>query len=180
MQVRRSIIGGALLATVALASCGNSDKIPQLMHIRSQSRSPDEFTILPSKPLTMPDDLAQLPAPTPGGSNITDPTPEADAVAALGGNPDAVTPAAKIVAGNGGLVSYAARFGTAAGIRQTLAAEDLEYRRKNDGRLLERIFNINVYYKAYAPMSLDQYLELQRWRNAGAATPGVPPEEVTK
>jgi hypothetical protein len=91
-----------------------------------------------------------------------------------------LTPAAKIVAGNGGLVSYAARFGTAAGIRQTLAAEDLEYRRKNDGRLLERIFNINVYYKAYAPMSLDQYLELQRWRNAGAATPGVPPEEVTK
>lgn len=177
MQVKFGILGGAMVAALALSACARGDKLPELMNIRSQTRSPDEFTVLPTKPLTMPDDLAILPAPTPGGANITDPTPAADAVAALGGNPEALTPKG-IAAGNGGLVSHAGRFGTAADIRQVLAAEDLAYRRKHDGRLLERIFNVNVYFKAYAPMSLDQYLELQRWRQAGVRTVGAPPAEL--
>ncbi len=177
MQVRFGIFGAALVAALALSGCERGGKIPELMNIRSQTRSPDEFTVLPTKPLSMPDDLAALPEPTPGGNNITDPTPEADAVAALGGNPDALTPNG-ISSGSGALVSHAGRFGTAADIRQVLAAEDLDYRRKNDGRLLERIFNVNVYFKAYAPMSLDQYLELARWRKAGVRTVGAPPEEL--
>ena len=177
MQVKFGILGGAMVAALALSACARGDKLPELMNIRSQNRSPDEFTVLPTKPLTLPEDLASLPTPTPGGSNITDPTPESDAVAALGGNPGALTPNG-IAAGNGVLVSHAARFGTGADIRQVLAAEDLDYRRKHDGRLLERIFNVNVYFKAYAPMSLDQYLELQRWRNAGVRTVGAPPEEI--
>ena len=175
MRVRYGILGVAAVAALALSSCGRSDKVPQLMHIKSRTRSPDEFTILPTKPLTMPDDLAKLPDPTPGGSNITDPTPEADAVAALGGNPAAVTPG-KMAAANGGLVSYASRFGRTSDIRSTLAAEDLDFRRRHDGRLLERLFSVNVYYKAYAPMSLDQYLELERWRSAGVRNVGAPPE----
>ena len=81
-----------------------------------------------------------------------------------------------VPAGNGGLVNYAARFGTASDIRDVLAAEDLEYRRKNDGRLLERLFHVSVYFKAYAPMSLDQYAELERWRAVGARNVGAPPE----
>ena len=43
-------------------------------------------------------------------------------------------------------------------------------------RMLERLFNVSVYFKAYAPMSLDQYLELLRLRNAGVWTPAVPPD----
>ena len=174
MRVNSGILGVAAVAALALSACGGSTKIPKLMHIHSQSRSPDEFTVLPTKPLTMPDDLKILPEPTPGGTNITDPTPEADAVAALGGNPDALT-VGKISGANAGLVHYASRFGSAADIRQTLAAEDLAFRRKHDGRLLERIFNINVYFKAYAGMSLDQYLELERWRAVGLRTVGAPP-----
>ena len=61
------------------------------------------------------------------------------------------------------------------GIRETLAAEDLEFRRKNDGRILEKIFNVNVYFKAYKKMWLDQHAELARWRKAGAKTPSAPP-----
>ena len=49
----------------------------------------------------------------------------------------------------------------------TLATEDLEFRRKNDGRLLEKLFSVNVYFKAYAKMALDQYAELERWRRKG-------------
>ncbi len=175
---RAVLVRGVLLgAALVLTACGNRDKDPSLMNVRSASRSPDEFVILPTKPLQLPEDMASLPDPTPGGANITDPTPEADAIAALGGNP-ARLGQTSIAAGNGGLVSYAARFGTSPDIRGVLAAEDIEYRRDNDGRLLERIANVNVYYRAYAPMSLDQYSELERWRKAGAKTVGAPPEEV--
>ena len=158
----------ATALVLGLSACGGSDA-PQLMNVRSSGSGPDEFGILPPKALEMPPNLAALPPPTPGGSNITDPTPEADAIIALGGKPGAgVTDA--------GLVSYAARNGLSGDIRQVLAAEDLEYRRKNDGRLLERLFDVNVYYKAYAPMALDQHAELARWRRVGAPTPSAPPE----
>ena len=59
--------------------------------------------------------------------------------------------------------------------RDTLAAEDLDWRRDNNGRVLERLFNVNVYFRAYAPMSLDQHAELARWRRLGVATPSAPP-----
>lgn len=179
MRAQLGFRGLGLCALIALAACGrlagDEAKPPQLMNIKSTSRSPDEFNILPTKPLQMPEDIAALPEPTPGGKNITDPTPEADAVAALGGNP-ALLERTGVAAGNGGLVAYAGRFGTGADIRDVLAAEDLEYRRKNDGRLLERLFKVSVYFKAYAPMSLDQYAELERWRAAGAGNVGAPPE----
>ena len=133
--------------------------------------------ILPTRPLQLPEDLATLPAPTPGGSNITDPTPEADAVAALGGNPAALSRKG-IAAGDGGLVSYAARFGVAKDIRDVLAAEDLEFRSRKRGRPLERLFNVNVYYRAYLSQSLDQQVELERWRKAGVKNVGAPPDPV--
>lgn len=174
MQAKNGILCGALVASLVLSACARGEKVPDLITLRSKSRSPDEFSILPTKPLTMPEDVTALPEPTPGGTNITDPTPEADAVAALGGNPEAVTPG-QISAGSSALLAHATRFGREANIRQTLAAEDLEYRRAHDGRLLERIFNITIYFKAYGPMMLDQYSELERWRAAGVQTVGAPP-----
>jgi hypothetical protein len=165
----------AMAAMLTLAACAKGDKVPQLMNVRSTTQGPDEFAILPPKPLTLPTDLTALPEPTPGGENLTDPTPEADAIAALGG---VLRPAGGVPGSDGGLYSYAARYGLAGDIRQTLAAEDLEWRRKNDGRLLERLLNVNVYYKAYADMSLDQQAELWRWRRAGAKTPSAPPPQA--
>jgi len=180
MRVNNCILGVAAVATLALSACGGgADKVPHLMHLHPQTRSPDEFAVLPTKPLTLPDDLKKLPEPTPGGANITDPTPEADAIAALGGKDRPLTPG-KIAAADAGLVSHALRFGAASDIRQTLAAEDLEYRRKNNGRLLERIFNTNVYYKAYSNMALDQYVELEYWRAQGVRTVSAPPQNVAK
>jgi len=168
-------LGIALVTALALGGCGGAkDKQPELMHLRSTTSGPDEFGILPTKPLAMPDSLTELPAPTPGGANITDPTPQADAVAALGGNPERVTAKGRS-AGDGGLLSHADRFGVDGKIRDQLAAEDLEWRRKHDGRLLERLFNVNVYLKAYRPMSLDQKAELDRWRQLGLRTPAAPP-----
>lgn len=144
------------------------------MHIRSGT-TPDEFSILPTKPIEVPEDLAALPEPTPGGANRVDPTPEADAILALGGRPDRIE-TANVPSSDGALVSQAARFGIARDIRALTAAEDLEYRRKNNGRFLERLFNVNVYYKAYKRQSLDQHAEQERWRRLGVKTVGSPPE----
>lgn len=171
MRSARGSLAVAMAALMALAACGG-DRVPELMNLRSETNGPDEFSILPPKPLEMPESLTDLPEPTPGGENLTDPHPLDDAAIALGGKARA---AGGIPAGDAALANYAARKGATAGIRQTLAAEDLDWRRRNDGRLLERIFNTNVYFKAYRKQSLDQQTELQRWRAAGARTSSAPP-----
>ena len=154
-------------ALIALAACGRGD--PQLMNLRNTESGPDEFAILPTNPIEIPTDLAALPPPTPGGVNRVDPDPEGDAIRALGGNVARANRAA------GDIVGYAGRFGVTPDIRGTLAAEDLEYRSSNRGRVLERLFNLNVYFDAYRPMSLDRYAELERLRRAGVRTPAAPP-----
>jgi len=155
---------------VALAACGSGD--PSLMNIRNTESGPDEFSVLPTEPIEIPSDLASLPQPTPGGSNRTDPNPEADAIAALGGSVERAQRNA------GDIVGYASRFGVTQDIRGTLAAEDATFRDENQGRLLERLFGVNVYYSAYADLSLDQRAELERLRRAGIRTPSAPPEGV--
>lgn len=175
MRAARTILAVAGIAVFALTACGRSDRAPQLMNIRANTGGPDEFAILPPKALELPEDLAALPEPTPGGVNRTDRDPEAEAVAALGGE---IRPASGIPAGDGALVTAASRFGVKRDIRDVLATEDLAWRRANNGRFLERVLNVNVYYKAYADMSLDQHAELWRWRRAGARTPSAPPPQA--
>lgn len=159
------LLGAAVLA---LSAC-DRNREPSLLNVKSSTEGPDEFAIVPNKPLQQPEPGAALPQPTPGGVNRADQTPFADAAVALGGSPDGGIR-------DGGLVNYASRYGLTPGIRQQLAAEDLEYRRENDGRLLERLFNVNVYFKAYEKQSLDQYAELERLRRLGVRTVSAPPE----
>ncbi|MGB3248631.1 MAG: DUF3035 domain-containing protein, partial [Tabrizicola sp.] len=75
------------------------------------------------------------------------------------------------------LYAHAARLGLDGGIRSTLASEDLDWRRDNNGRILERLFNLNVYYRAYSKQRLDQQAELARWRALGVRTPSAPPRQ---
>jgi hypothetical protein len=117
----------------------------------------------------MPQDLAALPQPTPGQPNRVDPNPEGDAIAALGGSQS------RARAASGGLVTYASRLGVSGDIRPVLAAEDEEFRRRNDGLVLERAFGVNTYFDAYRQQSLDQYSELERLRRMGVRTPAAPP-----
>jgi hypothetical protein len=147
-----------LVLAGALAGCAGN-RTPHLMNLRS-GNTPDEFAILPNKPLQMPKDMSALPAPTPGGSNLADPTPAADAVAALGGKPSALHRQA-IPAGDSALVAAASRHGVAPDIRQVLAAADLKFRRNHNGKLLDRLFGHTVY-----------------WRARGVATPSAPPQGV--
>ena len=174
MQVRFGRTFAIGIAILALTACGKQD--PQLIHFKTSGKGPDEFAILPTKPLEAPETYSALPAPTPGGANITDPTPDADAVAALGGNPKALARRG-VSSSDQSLIAHAGRYGVAGNIRQNLAAADLEFRRKNNGRPLERLFKVNVYFDSYQVYELDQHRELERWRRAGARTPSAPPRK---
>lgn len=165
-----------LVAALAVAGCSR-DKAPKLLNIKNTSGTPDEFQILPTKPLEMPADYASLPNPTPGGTNRVDINPQAEAVASLGGRPDRVLTGTGVARADSGLLSHAGRYGIARDIRPVLAAEDLEFRRDNNGKFLERLFNTNVYFTAYFEQALDQHAELARWRRAGVRTSAAPPEE---
>ncbi|PVH27912.1 DUF3035 domain-containing protein [Pararhodobacter oceanensis] len=163
----------ALLTILALTACSRSGEGPFLMNAASPGDSPDEFSIVPTAPLEAPPNFSELPTPTPGGSNRVDPDARALAVAALGGRVSAE--AGGIPAADAGLVRYAARAGSTEDIRATLAAEDLQFRRNNSPRVLERMFNTNVYRQAYAEQILDPQEELRRWRERGVRTPSAPP-----
>lgn len=173
MQAAKGRAVIAVATMITLAACGGKGD-PQLMNLRS-GQGPDEFAIVPPKPLEMPESLSELPEPTLGGFNRTDQNPEADAAIALGGKPSA---AGGIPSGDSALYAHAARFGMDGGIRATLASEDLDWRRDNNGRILERLFNVNVYYRAYSKQRLDQQAELARWRKLGVRTSSAPPRKV--
>ncbi|EAQ03812.1 hypothetical protein OB2597_11231 [Pseudooceanicola batsensis HTCC2597] len=164
-----------LIACTGLAACGGVDRDFTLRKIRNTSNGPEEFTIVPGKPLETPPSFVELPPPTPGGANRTDQQPIADAVAALGGNPSALEDRG-IAAADGALVSAASRRGVDSTIRQKLAQEDEELRRRKHRFARFRIFGGDEYYRAYDNQTLDSQSVKWIWRRAGAQTPSAPPE----
>ncbi len=173
IRVRRPLLV-ALAGITVLAACAPED--PSLMNFR-RTGTPDEFAIVPALPLQPPPEVAALPPPTPGADNRADPNPEADAVAALGGNPEALARTG-VPAADGGLVNHTSRYGRDPTIRDQLAEEDLAYRQSNRGRILERWFNINRYHDSYRGQTLNQHSELDRFRDAGLRTPAAPPDPL--
>lgn len=173
MRAKQGMTATALAVVLALSGCGaepDSDRT-NLMRLRSKD-GPDEFAILPPKALELPTNLGELPQPTPGGGNRTDQRPLDDAIVALGGKPGA---AGGIPAADSALYAHASRLGLQQNIRGQLASEDLQWRRDNKGRILERVFAVNSYYRAYRDQSLDQTKELEYWRKRGLLTPSAPP-----
>lgn len=165
---------GVLLAlALGLAACGERDIT--LHELRVRGDGPEEFAIVPPKPLQTPESFSELPPPTPGAANRTDPTPEADAVAALGGDPRRISAqGAGAAAGDGALVTYAARKGVQPGIRAQLAAEDLEFR-KRASIFTWQLMREDKYYDAYERFAIDPYEVLRRFRRAGVRTPAADP-----
>ncbi len=165
-----------ILATLAvvglLTACGGGE--PDLRVLSNDEPGPDEFSIVPNRPLEQPRDLAALPVPTPGGSNRSDLDPLADATVALGGTPGGATAPVQGQA----LVAATGRYGTDPAIRADLAARDRALREDNRGRLLNRLFRRSTYSDAYARQSLDRYEALERLRAAGVRTPAAPPPEA--
>jgi len=168
--------GVILILALALSACGNRDRDVQLSRIKSTGEGPDEFAVLPGKPLEAPDSYSDLPPPAPGGTNLTDPDPNAEGIAALGGDPSAAARRA-IPERDRALVSHAKRHGVRPGIRQVLAAEDTEIRRQYGRVNILRIGRGDDYNNAYRKQWLDPYSELARLKRRGIRTPAAPPRE---
>lgn len=160
-----------IAAMLTLTACAGGDR--GLRDLRASGGGPDEFRVMPMGQLEAPEDMLNLPTPTPGAGNRADPVPLADAVVALGGNANALIPAG-VPTRDGALVNAAGRNGVDPAIRQTLASEDAAFRTRQArfGLLRGR----NRYFQAYSRQALDAYAELTRFRNAGVATPSAPPQ----
>jgi len=169
MHKSRAVI---LVAVLALAGCSKTT----LHDLRTTEPGPDEFSVIPAKPLTAPADYSALPVPTPGQGNATDHHPLQDAVAALGGRPSAMDETVGASATDAGLVHYVSRFGVPAGIRQTVAEEDADFRKRRGRFLNIRLAKKDRYSDVYKRQRLNQHNELLRWRRAGAQTPSAPPK----
>lgn len=164
----RAVILGMVLV---LAGCANEKGIRVLS---SGDQGPDEFAILPTKPLASPQNYSALPEPTPGGTNLADVNPIADGAAALGGNRTAAVSGSSFPATDSALVSYASRQGTNPNIREQLAQDDEKLRGQFSRFTSLRIASHDRYNEVYRRYHLNAYRELARWRRAGVKTPAAP------
>ncbi|MXU64547.1 DUF3035 domain-containing protein [Oceanomicrobium pacificus] len=161
-------------ATLILSGCDRNDpNNKRFLKFRgAEDNSPDEFLVMPQKPLEIPADLTRLPPPRPGAQNRADIDPIALAQSALSGAP------ARPIAGtsaDAAFVAAASRNGVGTNIRQVTAVEDQAYRRDNPGRVLNRLFSTYDEYEIYRDMALDPVAELARLRALGVYTPAAPP-----
>lgn len=162
----------AIILGLALVVSGCTDK--GLRTLRTNSNGPDEFMVLPVKPLTAPKNYRDLPPPTPGGSNLVDQHPNADAVVALGGRAEALVPNG-VPASDGALVAASSRYGVPSNIRATLDESDAEFRRRQ-GRMTQiKLFPVDRYAQAYRREALDPFGASSWYRAHGANTPTSPP-----
>ena len=131
-----------LIAATGLSACAKKG----LRELDARRNSPDEFLVLPSNPLEAPASYASLPEPTPGGANLTDRNPSAEAVAALGGR---VAPAGGVPSGDAALVAAASRHGVTQDIRPELAEADAKLRKRNAFLANIKLFRVDRYAEVY-------------------------------
>lgn len=129
----------AVLGMTILSGCADRGE---------RAAGPDEFSVLPARSLEMPSDMSALPEPTPSGTNLSDATPKADAIAVLGGRPSVVLVGASNAADQS-LLSAVRRYGPAP---ETTS---------------------NSLYQRRA--TLNAYAEWLRFQEAGISVPSAPP-----
>ncbi len=173
------VAGFKILTTVlvvsAIAGCDTSQGVGRFFADKTKDNGPDEFGIVPTRPLELPADFVTLPEPTPGARNRTDPLPDHDAVAALGGQPSRLD-STSVPSSENALLSAATRNGTTTNIREVLKQEDEAFRDDNGPRLLERLFKVNTYLRTYEDQTLKARKVNEQLRRNGLKTPTVSPE----
>jgi hypothetical protein len=160
-----------LAMVLGLSACGDL----KLRKMNSDDKGPEEFTVLPVKPLQEPSDYKVLPEPNSAAGNLVDATPKADAIVALGGTP-VIGASTKVPAADSSLVRHTSRFGTTPDIRDVLAVEDAEIRKSRSRMLRFQLNQKDLYSKVYEKQILDAHAEIAKFRAAGVLTPAVPPK----
>ena len=164
-----------LIASLGVSACSvGEERDISMRQLDKPGEGPDEFGILPSRPLEAPADYSALPTPTPGQANLSDRDPIAEGIAALGGNP-ASRAATGVPASDAALVQHASRNGVAPDIRSTLAAEDKDFRTRKSRFTKIRLFKTDRYAEAYKRQTLEPYDEWYKYRRTGVQTPSAPP-----
>ncbi len=171
------VITLCVLALALVTACANVDR--PLRDLRAAGDGPDEFAVIPQRPLAIPA-TATLPTPTPGGSNLADTNPNADAIAALGGRASAQR-FGGIPSSDAALVAQTGRYGVDPAIRAELAARDEAFRNRRSSANFFNPLGRDKYFPAYARHALDARSELARLRELGIAVPtGVMPQPVVR
>lgn len=172
MRARRAIAAATLLlAATAIGGCGGRG-IAGGLRAAGIAGTPDEFMVLPTKPLEMPKDLTALPPPLPGTVSRVDYVPRQEAVAGLTGRPALAT------TGAAGLVARAGPVDPS--VRTELAREDAEWRATHHGLFFERLFTRDKSALVYQDMVLDAPAELERLRRLGVETPPATPDVMNQ
>ncbi len=158
-----AIIGG-------LSACNRSGS-GRVLNLRQTALAPDEFLVVPQKPLQTPADLTTLPAPEPGEPDLVTIDFERNLLAALGGT----EPSAGAVPARDGAFVDAVRSsgGSTPDIRAVLRDEDQAFREARKGRLA-RLEKRRQAVSLYEKMLLDAEAEAFRLRSLGVKTPALP------
>ena len=69
------------------------------------------------------------------------------------------------------------RFGLVDNIKDELYLADKKFREENKGLFLERLVNMNVYFRAYSSMTLDSIKEMDRLSELGVKILALPPNK---
>lgn len=159
-------LNGLKLAGMAVLICAVTACAPKReLSPSAITGGADEFGIVPGKTLESPDSFTALPTPTPGGTNRTDVSPKADAIAALGGR----LPTAGVDAG---IVTHASRYGVDGNIRAELSGADDKFLKRRSNAV--GFWRSSKYERAYKGLALDPWDELERLRALGVSTPTAP------
>lgn len=170
MLAKRSFfaMGGAVLI---LASCGEDKIAGTLQEASLANGAPDEFLVLPQKPLEIPEDLSVLPTPDPTAGSRVEIDPHAGAKRALGG-----TGGGYKASGADNTVLAAARSRPISpNIRQELRAEDAKKRARPGGFIgFFDLFRVTPREQTiYNDEKLDARDELIKRRAQGVRTPSI-------
>jgi len=145
-----------LALSMSLLACGNRTVTQSTFP--EEGGGPDEFSVVPNRPLSTPQSFNDLPEPTPGGTNRANLAPRATAAAALGGRASA---SSGIPASDAALITYVSRAGV-----------DSQARARASGGGLFGLFG----RRTGGGATLDPFAEAERFRAAGVRVPTAPPE----
>lgn len=172
----RTILKLAIVFAIgaSLSACNrNSGNGRPLLNLRQSAIAPDEFLVVPQKPLETPADLTSLPAPDPGAEARVTIDFEDNLLRALGGRP---LSGGAVPSSDSEFVSAARSNGGATpNIRAVMRAEDQAFREARSGRI-NRLAKKRKAVTIYDPMLLDPILEAARLQAQGVKIPAVPPQ----
>ena len=164
-------VSGIFVIIFLLSACSSDDA--RLRDLYDVGTGPEEFAVLPSKPLTIPSNLKNLPVPDLAAGNLADPTPKRDLIETLGGSIDN---SISIPEKDKNLLKYVSRAGVDANIREELAEEDRKFLRRMGVLTSVKLFRVDRYNQIYRKMTLSAPKELERWRSLGVRTPSMSSE----